>query len=203
VAIQALPYPEVPQAGESLELQALIQAAQRGDATAQLMLMGRFHRLISWEARRLQRSLTPADPDDALQEVRLIFLELLRAYQSERNRNFDAYMTEMLRWRVHNRTRIPTHPAYHQSLSDEITARLAEQALAEHDLSDVFCNSAAVRWAMGFLTPKQRAVLAALYLQGRTAPELARHMRISPQAVRAIRARAETTLRQLLKGQGF
>ena len=56
--------------------------------------------------------------------------------------------------------------------------------------------------ALQMLTPKQKSVLYAIYWQDRRVVDIAARMGVSPQAVRAIRQRAEKILRQRLEASG-
>ena len=217
------PSPARPQRGQSPpdELFVTVQAAKQGNTTAQMLLMDRLRLPMERQIRRLKRSFRPSEAEDARQEVQRLFLELLSEYDYTRNGNFEAYMCTMLKWRVHNfgrtsRRIAPPDPAHNQSLSDEITAYLAEQRLraggwdasSTHPTADWEPGStepaihAELEIALQALTPKQKTVLYAIYWQDRRVVDVAARMGVSPQAVRAIRQRAEKILRQRLEACG-
>ena len=210
------PTPARPCRGQSLpdELFVTVQAAQQGNTTAQMLLMDRLRLPMERQIRRLKRSFRPSEAEDARQEVQRLFLELLYEYDHRRNGNFEAYMCTMLKWRVHNfgrtsRRIAPPDPAHNQSLSDEITAYLAEQCLRKgKPTADWEPGStepaihAELEIALQALTPKQKTVLYAIYWQDQRVVDIAARMGVSPQAVRAIRQRAEKLLRRQLEACG-
>ena len=205
-----------PRHGQNLpdELFATVQAAKQGNTTAQMLLMDRLRLPMERQIRRLKRSFRPSEAEDARQEVQRLFLELLYEYDHRRNGNFEAYMCTMLKWRVHNfgrtsRRIAPPDPAHNQSLSDEITAYLAEQCLRKgKPTADWEPGStepaihAELEIALQALTPKQKTVLYAIYWQDQRVVDIAARMGVSPQAVRAIRQRAEKLLRRQLEACG-
>ncbi len=79
-----------------------VQAAQRGDHTAQLHLLHHFRFFLQRQTRLLRRSLSLAEAEDARQDVYCLFFELLHAYDPTQNDRFDAYLYTMLKWRVYN-----------------------------------------------------------------------------------------------------
>lgn len=189
------------------ELFVTVQAAQQGNTTAQMLLMDRLRLPMERQIRRLKRSFRPSEAEDARQEVQRLFLELLYEYDRRRNGNFEAYMCTMLKWRVHNfgrtsRRIAPPDPAHNQSLSDEITAYLAEQRLRAGSPTAEPAVHAELEIALQALTPKQKSVLFAIYWQDQRVVDVAARMGVSPQAVRAIRQRAEKILRQRLEADG-
>lgn len=196
------------------ELFVTVQAAKQGNTTAQMLLMDRLRLPMERQIRRLKRSFRPSEAEDARQEVQRLFLELLYEYDHRRNGNFEAYMCTMLKWRVHNfgrtsRRIAPPDPAHNQSLSDEITAYLAEQCLRKGKPTPDWepgstepAIHAELEIALQALTPKQKTVLYAIYWQDRRVVDIAARMGVSPQAVRAIRQRAEKILRRQLEACG-
>ncbi len=189
------------------ELSVTVQAAQQGNTTAQMLLMDRLRLPMERQIRRLKRSFRPSEAEDARQEVQRLFLELLYEYDHRRNGNFEAYMCTMLKWRVHNfgrtsRRIAPPDAAHNQSLSDEITAYLAEQCLRKGKPTAEPAIHAELEIALQALTPKQKTVLYAIYWQDRRVVDIAARMGVSPQAVRAIRQRAEKLLRRQLEACG-
>ena len=198
-----------PRHGRNLpdELFVTVQAAKQGNTTAQMLLMDRLRLPMERQMRRLKRSFRPSEAEDARQEVQRLFLELLYEYDYRRNGNFEAYMCTMLKWRVHNfgrtsRRVAPPDPAHNQSLSDEITAYLAEQCLRKGKPTAEPAIHAELEIALQMLTPKQKTVLYAIYWQDRRVVDIAARMGVSPQAVRAIRQRAENILRRQLEACG-
>ncbi len=205
-----------PRRGDTLpdELFVTVQAAKQGNTTAQMLLMDRLRLPMERQMRRLRRSFRPSEAEDARQEVQRLFLELLYEYDYRRNGNFEAYMCTMLKWRVHNfgrtsRRIAPPDPAHNQSLSDEITAYLAEKRLrAGNPTTDWEPGStepavhAELEQGLQLLTPKQKTVLYAIYWQDRRVVDIAARMGVSPQAVRAIRQRAEKVIRRHLEACG-
>ena len=189
------------------ELLVTVQAAKQGNTTAQMLLMDRLRLPMERQIRRLRRSFRPSEAEDARQEVQRLFLELLYEYDYTRNGNFEAYMCTMLKWRVHNfgrtsRRTAPPDPAHNQSLSNEITAYLAEQRLRAGTPTAEPAIHVELDQALQMLTPKQKSVLYAIYWQDRRVVDIAARMGVSPQAVRAIRQRAEKILRQRLEASG-
>ena len=189
------------------ELLVTVQAAKQGNTTAQMLLMDRLRLPMERQIRRLRRSFRPSEAEDARQEVQRLFLELLYEYDYTRNGNFEAYMCTMLKWRVHNfgrtsRRTAPPDPAHNQSLSNEITAYLAEQRLRAGTPTAESAVHVELDQALRMLTPKQKTVLYAIYWQDRRVVDIAARMGVSPQAVRAIRQRAEKILRQRLEASG-
>ena len=186
------------------ELLVTVQAAKQGNTTAQMLLMDRLRLPMERQIRRLRRSFRPSEAEDARQEVQRLFLELLYEYDYTRNGNFEAYMCTMLKWRVHNfgrtsRRIAPPDPAHNQSLSNEITAYLAEKRLRAGTPTAEPAVHVELDQALQMLTPKQKSVLYAIYWQDRRVVDIAARMGVSPQAVRAIRQRAEKILRQRLE----
>ena len=189
------------------ELLVTVQAAKQGNTTAQMLLMDRLRLPMERQIRRLRRSFRPSEAEDARQEVQRLFLELLYEYDYTRNGNFEAYMCTMLKWRVHNfgrtsRRIAPPDPAHNQSLSNEITAYLAEKRLRAGTPTAEPAVHVELDQALRMLTPKQKSVLYAIYWQDRRVVDIAARMGVSPQAVRAIRQRAEKILRQRLEASG-
>ena len=189
------------------ELLVTVQAAKQGNTTAQMLLMDRLRLPMERQIRRLRRSFRPSEAEDARQEVQRLFLELLYEYDYTRNGNFEAYMCTMLKWRVHNfgrtsRRIAPPDPAHNQSLSNEITAYLAEKRLRAGTPTAEPAVHVELDQALQMLTPKQKSVLYAIYWQDRRVVDIAARMGVSPQAVRAIRQRAEKILRQRLEASG-
>ena len=189
------------------ELLVTVQAAKQGNTTAQMLLMDRLRLPMERQIRRLRRSFRPSEAEDARQEVQRLFLELLYEYDYTRNGNFEAYMCTMLKWRVHNfgrtsRRTAPPDPAHNQSLSNEITAYLAEKRLRAGTPTAEPAIHVELDQALQMLTPKQKSVLYAIYWQDRRVVDIAARMGVSPQAVRAIRQRAEQILRQRLEASG-
>ena len=189
------------------ELLVTVQAAKQGNTTAQMLLMDRLRLPMERQIRRLRRSFRPSEAEDARQEVQRLFLELLYEYDYTRNGNFEAYMCTMLKWRVHNfgrtsRRTAPPDPAHNQSLSNEITAYLAEKRLRAGTPTAEPAIHVELDQALQMLTPKQKSVLYAIYWQDRRVVDIAARMGVSPQAVRAIRQRAEKILRQRLEASG-
>ena len=189
------------------ELLVTVQAAKQGNTTAQMLLMDRLRLPMERQIRRLRRSFRPSEAEDARQEVQRLFLELLYEYDYTRNGNFEAYMCTMLKWRVHNfgrtsRRTAPPDPAHNQSLSNEITAYLAEKRLRAGTPTAEPAIHVELDQALQMLTPKQKSVLYAIYWQDRRVVDIAARMGVSPQAVRAIRQRAEKILRQRLEACG-
>ena len=189
------------------ELLVTVQAAKQGNTTAQMLLMDRLRLPMERQIRRLRRSFRPSEAEDARQEVQRLFLELLYEYDYTRNGNFEAYMCTMLKWRVHNfgrtsRRTAPPDPAHNQSLSNEITAYLAEKRLRAGTPTAEPAVHVELDQALQMLTPKQKSVLYAIYWQDRRVVDIAARMGVSPQAVRAIRQRAEKILRQRLEASG-
>jgi DNA-directed RNA polymerase specialized sigma24 family protein len=56
----------------------------------------------------------------------------------------------------------------------------------------------ALAHALGSLSPRQRAVITALYFKDRAVPEVSADLDVSPQAVTALHRRALLELRRLL-----
>jgi RNA polymerase sigma-70 factor (ECF subfamily) len=140
-----------------------------------------------------------ADEDDLRQEARMQTYCLLRDFRPELNGNMEAYLRVKLRWRVANYLRA------------ERRRRRLLVPLEEETLNHPTEEPAPTVWAgldhphleraLRGLSPRQRAVIARFYWQEQTVRQIAGALGVSPQAVTALRRRAEAALRETLRSK--
>ena len=183
-----------PNAAPQPDLASLVDAARQGDSIALQRLYGCYRPLLRGIVAEL-RSRLPAglDPDDLAQETARHFCELVRAFDPAQGTNLTTYLQRKLRWRVVNFLRAEKRRAGHLRLEAAQLDRLAEEM--GHARHDDLASPRLAR-ALRRLSPRQRTVIAGIYWQERRAGELARQLGITPQAVTALRRRAEAALRR-------
>ncbi len=145
---------------------------------------------------RRQAGRGVVDADDLRQEARLQTIDLLRDYRPERNGNLEAYLRTKLRWRVANYLRAERRRGRAVPL-DEETIRHPSAEL-QTSLHAGFENPR-LAGALRRLSPRQRAVIARIYGQERATRQIAAELGVSPQAVTALRRRAEASLKRDLE----
>lgn len=179
---------------------SLVARAQGGDGSAIATLFEACRPLIEAAVRsRLPiRNLPSVDEDDLRQETAKDFIELVQEYHPRKG-PLGIYLRRKLKWRLANylraerrrsgRGRIPLRPigAASPTKRHPASARV------------VRLRGVRLKSALRTLTPRQRAVLHKHHWEGKKVGEVAREMGVAPQAVTAMRRRAEAWLRQRLE----
>ena len=184
-------------------VQELLCRAQQGDAGAMDALITKYQPLLASLARRFREHLNghPAiDRDDLRQEGARQFVELAQEYAAERGVSFGVYLKNKLAWRMSNYLRAERRrTSQNRPLDGAPLDHLCEEfRTAVH----AGIENPRLRSALRRLSPKQRGVISRIYWQEKTVAEIARADGISPQAVTALRRRAETSIREEIAGDG-
>ncbi|MCL5025951.1 MAG: sigma-70 family RNA polymerase sigma factor [Chloroflexi bacterium] len=162
-------------------------------------LLSRYEPLVLRVAAsfRVQVRAGVVDEDDLRQEARAQMIGLLREYQPRLNSNLEAYLHTKLRWRIanylraerrRNRLAVPLNEDTMQHPAVELETRL--HAGLEHPR---------LGNALRRLSPRQRAVIARFYGHEQSVRQIAGALGVTPQAVTALRRRAEAALREELE----
>jgi RNA polymerase sigma-70 factor (ECF subfamily) len=169
----------------------LITAAQQGDREAIAALYAEHHRAVrSYLARRVGPDLA----DDLAQDVWVRALRALPGYR-DTGRPFEAWLITIARNLLADhataavtRREVPTADLRQH---DTAVAGPEDQVLTELD-------AAPLRTAVARLPAVHRQTLALTYWAGLSTAVIAAHTGRTPAAVRTIRSRASTALRQAL-----
>ncbi len=172
------------------DLDRTVARARLGDATA----IGGLYDLFAERVYRfvLVRVRSPADAEDLLQRVFLKVIESLPRYE-ERGLPFAAWLFRIARNAVidHERTR-RDHASLDESLERPDGRRGPEE------LAEAAVERAALRSAIGRLTPEQRDVITYRFFAGLTPREAGLLMDRHEGAIRALQFRAIQALRESL-----
>jgi RNA polymerase sigma-70 factor (ECF subfamily) len=175
---------------ETLDIEALVARARRGDHAAFTALYdafaGRLYRFIRF------RVGDDRDAEDLVQRVFLKVIEALPRYE-QRGTPFAAWLFRLTRNVVidHVRTRRPAEPL------EALTARPAtDRGPEELALSAIELD--AIEAALDVLTPEQREVIAYRFFGGLSPAEIGLVMGKREGSVRALQFRALAALRREL-----
>ena len=187
-----VPFPGDDDATETARLAARLR---EGDAAAQSELVARYRPGLTIILRK--RLKDPALADDLCQEVFRIAFEALRAGRLDADEKLGAYLWGIARTlanteRRRDRRRPPTAPA--DALID--SAARADEELVRRERARL------VREAVNALSPRDRAVLGAFYLDDMPKSAICRRLRLSPPQFDLIKWRALKRLRDLLDTRG-
>jgi RNA polymerase sigma factor (sigma-70 family) len=137
------------------------------------------------------------DEDDLRQEARIYLIDLLRDFRPELNGNLEAYLRTKLRWRISNYLRSERR---RRRLMDPLDLETVPHPTEEmRPRLPTGMDNPRLEAALHRLSPRQRAVIARFYWQERTVREIAREMKVTTQAVTALRRRAEMALREAMR----
>jgi len=185
-----------PASGPGADVADLAAAARRGDREALQALYGRYRPLLAGVVARVRPPLPAGvEPGDLEQEAAQQFCELVRAFDPDRGVNLTTYLQKALKWRVASFLRAEARRAGHLPLESADLSRLADEMAVSPSPERA---SPRLARALRQLSPRQRAVIAGLYWRERTAGEMARELGVTPQAVTALRRRAEAAIREEL-----
>lgn len=146
---------------------------------------------------RVQVRTGVVDEDDLRQEARTQMIGLLREYRPQLNGNLEAYLHTKLRWRVANYLRAERRRIRAAVPLDEDAIKHPAVELESH--LNVGLAHPRLGNALRRLSPRQRAVIARFYGQEQTVRQIAGALGVTPQAVTALRRRAEAALRDALE----
>ena len=181
------------------ELVHLALRAQSGDAAATAALLERYRPLLASVTRRWWRGLpTGVERADVEQEASKCLCELILAYDPARGSPLGAFLKASLGWRVSHFLRAEARRARHGRLDDLDVEEIADSVVV--DPTPGIANPRVAR-ALRRLSPRQRGVIAGIFWRDRTTKELAAELSVTPQAVTALRRRAEQVIREELLNQ--
>lgn len=209
--------------GAETSILQLVSRSQAGDTAALQALLTMYRPLLARCTR--QRAASHDDPavsvDDVAQESNTAFIELVLAYQPERQVTFGAYLKGQLNWRLHNWTRRlrATAPQLDlDSLLPWLEGGGREDGSGEAGTDGgypsslsasllAFCTAGApeaeaivhLHDILARLSAKQRQVLYLRYWLDLPASEIATRLGLSVRAVDRLRERAERKIAELWK----
>ena len=192
-------------------LTRLVAEARAGDERALDALLVQYKPLLISLVAPLRSWLVGSlDGDDLQQQANLIFIELVKEFQTPSAGDFGSYLKDKLKWRLLNYLRRERRKTLRQAiLGDDIVETLAEQprpaigiaptsgARMGLDITTaVDINNPRLRAALRRLSPKQKSVIFRLYWQGKSVEEIAAELSVSKQSVTGLRRRAEDRIRE-------
>jgi RNA polymerase sigma-70 factor (ECF subfamily) len=175
-------------------VQELVAAAQRGDPDAFGRIFDLYHRpLYRYIASRVGR---PSDAEDLTQVVFVKALEALPRYEP-RGAPFGGWLFKLARNTVIDFIRSQRPEVDLEAIEGrpDVTVDPDERLASEQEL-------AALRVALGRLTPDQREAIALRYFAGLSAREAAVAMGRQEGTIRGLTFRAIAALRRELAGMG-
>lgn len=175
----------------------LVAQAQSGDQAALARIWESYRPLALSIAHRRRFLPTGVEEADVEQEAARALCELVLSYDARREVPLAAYLKRKLAWRVHHYLRDEARRCGHLAL-DSIDVDTVAGSVVEMPTPGI--PDARVLRALRKLSPRQRAVIAGLFWRDRKTKELADELRISKQAVTALRRRAEGAIRRDLGG---
>jgi RNA polymerase sigma factor (sigma-70 family) len=177
----------------------LVEDVRGGDLQAAEELLIQYLPLIRQKVLYYGRL---ADYQDLLQQGRLIFLEIVKEYDSRRGVPFGAYLKEKFAWRLFHYIRDELGYRNKEDLFSDVPANTVQHILATHAvLEPDEADWEALEEAVKRLTPKQRLVLSLFYWDELPVRDIAKTLHETPQGVRQLKARAEKHLRRSLLGR--
>lgn len=200
------------------EVRTLIHQAEAGDRDALQKLLVQFHAALR---ARVAAALAPAaarrlEPEDVLQLAYITAFQRLRGCTFEGPRAFYGWLEQIAlnvarsqqrdQWRqkrdiareIHASSGLDLRPS---DASPSYADLLHRVAGGEDTPSRSLCRSeaaAAVLAALARLTEDQRTVIRLRFLEGRSVPDVARHLDRSEEAIHALCYRAMKELRATL-----
>ncbi|MCL5074200.1 MAG: sigma-70 family RNA polymerase sigma factor [Chloroflexi bacterium] len=180
---------------EDNQLRTLLQAIQSGDAEAFRLLQEHFRPLFT-RLRRLQHlpyrgTLGALEDTDLEQEFALILWETATTLET------DDHFEEILKRRLNRELK---RCLRHERREQQKRATLDPALLAapKDNPSTLPSGDGRLLAAIASLSPKQQEVIKHIYWGEQTAHQIAAHLSVTPQAVTALRRRAERRLQILL-----
>jgi RNA polymerase sigma-70 factor (ECF subfamily) len=164
----------------------LMLLARQGDNSAYAMLLRSITPVLrSFIARRL---FAPADVEDVLQDILLSIHRAIHTYDS--GRPFKMWMFAIARHRLNDHLRRFYKAALVPDISfDELADKIsAPDVTGDHEWREY------LNVMLDTLPQKQRNIIVAMKIEGRSAEETARAMNMSPSAVKVAAHRGYKTL---------
>lgn len=183
----------------------LVQAARSGDSLAISQLWDACTPILEDALHQHPGLVSAVEPADAAQEAALTFLRVLQSTAvaqregdaTDDREDFASTLARALYWRLRDYIRAERRRRSRQAFADTFAMERALARSATGARTGGPPGRALAR-ALASLSPRQRAVVAALYFKEMAVPEVSKAMDISPQAVTALHRRALLELRQQL-----
>ena len=181
----------------------LFLQAKTGDSDALSTLWDTCAPIVR-QAVRINRppTLSTLTPEDAAQEAARLFLETVRSDACPDGATLVQFLSQKLHHRIYAYLRAERRRLGRQVFADapEMERALRRDATAPRSGGP---PGRRVARALERLSPRQRSVIAGLYVRDEDVKTVANQLGIRPNAVTAIHRRALATLREILDAPGL